>query len=670
MRAAPPLALSLLLSLAVLSGAAEDAQDPPAAPPKLELKAPAKAPDVPEEKPVKVSEDLAKRIKELGFNFDKTGQLVHPETGTTISKQMLESAGLTLDEEGRLVYKDQPKMEVEQRHLQGVLSSLLKFGKVAAHDPRAAGRTLQAWGIPPAYDGIHLLNPDGTATYFGLMLYEGLRKDPTRVKQLSGERLSKALSLFEAGHGAAFGENLPEAGMADIGRAWNLLNWDTMRPGETPLSLKPYSDLGDSIGAYKDLIVGEDRAVLAGGPAPAGFNKKDSAAALEALNKLQRYQYHKNFTLQPGAVPTPEEKEAEPQLVAAGPMERPVEPTPPEAGMLPKLLGIVERLHGSPMSLAQQEAFVKSFPLGESVWQMGAPQLWRQGITGKGVKIAVIDTGVDFHDHLGDAVKDRKNFSRDRGEKSTGQHATHVAGTIHAIAPDAEIHSYKAINGGMGTRQRMDTPEQYEAVIAAVDDAVKDGNRVINLSLGFFNHPSDRMVKTIQGHARKGVLFVVSAGNEGPESGMRTPTSAPDAMTIGAIDAQRKITTFSSGGEKWDPERMAYSIKNVFLAPGHNTNSTTKPYYRSSPEQQDFQRMSGTSMAAPHVSGSVGLLLQAVTDFKLFPDPVTASKRIRDSLFQTGEEVPVNELPSGTPPEQRYIIIDPNKAFGRLRGSG
>jgi len=179
MRAAPPLALSLLLSLAVLSGAAEDAQDPPDAPPKLELKAPAKAPDVPEEKPVKVSEDLAKRIKELGFNFDKTGQLVHPETGTTISKQMLESAGLTLDEEGRLVYKDQPKMEVEQRHLQGVLSSLLKFGKVAAHDPRAAGRTLQAWGIPPAYDGIHLLNPDGTATYFGLMLYEGLRKDPT-----------------------------------------------------------------------------------------------------------------------------------------------------------------------------------------------------------------------------------------------------------------------------------------------------------------------------------------------------------------------------------------------------------------------------------------------------------------------------------------------------------
>ncbi len=621
--------------------------------------------------PVKIEESVRKNVQKLGFDFDKKGDLLHKESGTKIDKIMMIKAGILVNADGFLVFRDQPDMKVKEEHLKGILDGLLNFGKVNAHDPRKTGRILQAWGIPPAYDGVHMINPDGSATYFGLMLYEGLRKNPDRLKNLSGERLSKALALFKTGYGTAFGQQLPDAGQEDLKRGWRLLNWETNRPGETVLKLKPYSDIGDSIGAYKDLIEGEAKVVQAGGVTPQGF-KKASDAALAALNKLERYRYHSEFDITPRPVPSPkQDKPAKEGDYTAPKMMGPGnKPTPPEHNMLPKLLKMVERLHGSPMSLGQQEAFIKSFPMGETVWRMGAHKLWRQGITGKNVKVAVIDTGVDYHPHLGDAVKERKAYTRQRGAKTTGMHGTHVAGTIHAMAPDAEIRSYQALDEENRNRQKNDNIETYAAVETAIDDAVKDGNQVINLSLGFFMNPSDSMTKKIQKHAENGVIFVIAAGNEGPNRGMRTPTSAPNAITVGALDTEGRITTFSSSGEKWDPEKMAYSIKNVFMAPGKNIASTVKPPFRMSPDQQDFTPMSGTSMASPHVTGSVALLLNAVKDFKLFPDPVTASKRIRDSLSTTGKQMSLDELPSGVPPEQDFIIIDPNAAYQHLRGSG
>ena len=625
-------------------------------------------------KDVKISKALAQQAKALGFHFDKTGTLIHEKSGTKITPEMLEKSGIRLDDEGHLVYVNQPEIRVEQHHLKGILDGLLQFGKVASHDPREAGRMLQAWGIPPAYDGVHLLNPDGSATYFGLMLYEGLRENPRHLKSLSGERLSKALSLFETAYTSAFHDASPDAANPAIQRAWGLLNWDTARSDATLLQLTPYSDLGDKIGEYRTLIEQEMDAVIAGGAAPAGYNLKDSEEAILALNTLEKTRYYTNRDLPQKEVPSPQKQvfnkpfrgsplESLPETLAGGEQSN-----PPNHSMLPRLLGMVERLHGSPMTLSQQEAFVKSFPLGEIVWEMGAPSLWREGITGEGVRVAVIDTGIGYHPQLNEAVKDRQNFTRRRGSKASGNHATHVAGTIHAIAPDAEIRSYAAINSGQD-RQSLESSEIETAILNAIDAAVADGNQVINMSLGRMGHPSNEIAKKVQEYSAEGIVFVISAGNSGPDAGVETPSSAPDALTVGALDAQGRIASFSSSGENWDPVNMAYSIKNIFMARGKNTYSTTKPMFSSISKEQRFETMSGTSMAAPHVSGGVVLLVQAVRDFKLFPDPVMASRRIRESLSTTGRRMSLDELPAGVPPEQEFIIVDVNGAYKRLRSS-
>jgi subtilisin family serine protease len=667
MRAFTPLALCL--SLVALPVAADDNDQPVAAPPPVQFKAPKAVPPLPEKKPVKISKSLKKKISSYGFEFEDTGEFVHKKTGTRITKKLLQKAGLQLDEEGRLVYSRDNKIEVEERHLENILLGLLDFGKVAAHDPKTVGKSLQAWGIPPAYDGVHLLNPDGSATYFGLMLFEGLRENPARIKNLSGERLSKALELFKVGHDSAFYNNLGDAAKADIRRAWGLLNWDKMRSGETRLNFKPYADLGDQLGAYRDLIAGETHAVSAGGAKPKGYDAKASAEAIAALNKLQRVQYHSGLDLAERKVPPPKTGVGKESLEPL-PMVKPIgigENAPPEHGALPKILALVERVRGEPMTAPQMEAFVKSFPLGEIAWRSGAPEAWRMGFTGKKTKVAVIDTGVAHHPHLGDAVKERKNFTRQRGPDAYGRHGTHVAGTIHAIAPDAEIRSYTVLEENRG-RQRADGNEIDKAILSAIDEAVGDGNKVINMSLGAYLNPSNAFAEKIQRYSQKGVIFVVSAGNSGPDARLNAPASAPDSWAVGALDAQGRITTFTTAGETWDPAKMTYAIKDVFMAPGKNVNATVKGFGLGS--KNEFGTMSGTSMAAPYMTGAVALSVEAVRGFKLFPNPVSASRKIYDAFKTTAREMSLDELPSGIPPEKRFFIIRPAEAIKSLRGSG
>jgi minor extracellular serine protease Vpr len=177
--------------------------------------------------------------------------------------------------------------------------------------------------------------------------------------------------------------------------------------------------------------------------------------------------------------------------------------------------------------------------------------------TGKGVKVGVIDTGVDYsHPDLEGSYKggfDTVDFDDDpmetQGEGET-LHGTHVAGVIAAdgqmkgIAPDAELYAYRALGpGGMGSSVQ---------VIAAIEEAVEDGMDVINLSLGNdVNGPDWPTTHAVNKAVELGTTVVVAAGNSGPDSWtVGSPATSSKAITVGAFSIPNEVPLLSIPGER------------------------------------------------------------------------------------------------------------------------
>ena len=663
MRRTPPLAASFLFLLSFLASSlrAEDFYAPPADPSVvvgIDKEAPGKTPpgqadpDKKEKKDaLEVSPEYAEYLKSVGYKIDpKDGSISELSSKRKIPADLLMKAGYILGPGGIIVQRvnESAGMAVDRKLLPGILKGLLDFAEVGAIDPAQAGKKLQAWGVPPVYDGKHLVNPDGTATYFGLMVYHGLNKNPPATRRaLSGERLSKALDLFGSAFNQAFGESAPNVATGDLQRAWGMLGQKYLN-GETPLKMKPY-DLGKSLSGYQSDVMKEAKVVLADKEGDAAY-KKDVAYSLAALNALEKHHYHAGMDLK--SVPAPDMADLlKEKLKKGGPQG------PPPARLLPTVLKVLDKLNGKPLRSEQAEWLIKSFPMGETVWRMGAHELWRAGLTGKDVKVAVVDSGVGIHPELNGAVKSRDNFTTQQGKGLMGVHGTHVAGTIHAIAPEAEIRSYKGIvdrNADENARLSQGPDASLDAIMKAVDKAVSDGNQVVSLSLGGMGTPSGPMAAKIEEYAKKGVIFIIAAGNDGG-TGVNSPSVAPSAVTVGALTAQDRVAAFSSYGETFDPAKLNSAIKTVHLAPGTNIVSTFK--------DGGYVPMDGTSMATPHMSGSVALLVQGVRDIAKVADPVALSQKVRDAIAGTGKAVPRNMLPSDVPPDQQFIVVDPVAAW-------
>ncbi len=239
--------------------------------------------------------------------------------------------------------------------------------------------------------------------------------------------------------------------------------------------------------------------------------------------------------------------------------------------------------------------------------------LWKQGYTGEGMVVGVVDSGVDYnHEMLKGKIVNGCNFSDDGNPKDDifdyNYHGTSVSALIcgdymdyrrYGVAPDSKIVVAKCMNTtGQGT---------LTSITNAINYCIEQNVDVINCSIGC-QYNSNDMENALRNAVAKGIPVVVASGNEGhgDVSGAIREVSYPaaydDSICVGAMNKDYNITDFSNSNEFVD-----------FVAPG--TQILT-----AYPNNQ-YALVEGTSFAAPLISGSLILLKQKfIDDFKRVPN--------------------------------------------------
>ncbi|MGV7002489.1 S8 family peptidase [Priestia megaterium] len=242
----------------------------------------------------------------------------------------------------------------------------------------------------------------------------------------------------------------------------------------------------------------------------------------------------------------------------------------------------------------------------QGVKMVGAPAMWEKDEKGQDVVVAVLDTGCQTdHPDLINQVIGGKNFTDDfsgsdlKFDDNNG-HGTHVAGTIAAlqngtgvvgVAPKAKLLICKVLGG--------DGSGSYDWIIEGIKYATnwrgKNGERVrvISMSLG---GPDDvpALHQAVKDAVAQGILFVCAAGNEGDSKEDTYEYAYPggynEVIEVGAVDLSGRLSSFSNNNTEVD-----------CVAPGEDIVST----YPGS----QYAKLSGTSMATPHVSGVLAVLI-------------------------------------------------------------
>jgi subtilisin family serine protease len=249
---------------------------------------------------------------------------------------------------------------------------------------------------------------------------------------------------------------------------------------------------------------------------------------------------------------------------------------------------------------AEVDPAVKEIPWG--VKRVNAAAAWDY-TEGQGVKVAVIDTGIDYtHPDLAPVYKGGYNAVTGGTDPKDDQgHGTHVSGTVAAardlkgvvgVAPKVELYVVKVLDkNGSG---------QYSWIVDGIEWAIKNNIKVINMSLGG-RTGTDALAQVMKKAKEAGIAVVCAAGND--SGAVNFPAKYPEAIAVSASDSSDKLASFSSKG----PEI-------VVIAPGVSVYSTKKG--------GGYTSMSGTSMASPHVAGLAALAVGAGADT---PDKVRAA---------------------------------------------
>ncbi len=264
--------------------------------------------------------------------------------------------------------------------------------------------------------------------------------------------------------------------------------------------------------------------------------------------------------------------------------------------------------------------------LDTTVPRIGAPHAWEKGLTGDGVKVAVLDTGYDpNHPDLKGLVVESANFTGEPDAADLNGHGTHVTSTV-AGSGAASGGRYKGVAPGArilaGKVCTADGNCDNSAIIEGLAWAARHGAKVINLSLGDTDTPETDAIEAMVDTVTRdyGTLVVAAAGNNGSGSRVSSPASADRALAVGAAEADDDRADFSSVG----PRIGDSGLKPDLIAPGVNV---TAAMAGGTTAEDGYIAMSGTSMATPHVAGAAAIMFQQ--------HPEWTPEQVKSRLMQT-----------------------------------
>jgi len=283
--------------------------------------------------------------------------------------------------------------------------------------------------------------------------------------------------------------------------------------------------------------------------------------------------------------------------------------------------------------------------LDASVPLIGTPQVWQANVTGQGIKVAIVDTGIDpNHPDFDGRIAQRKDFTGE-GDTDKNGHGTHVAGIVggsgtkyRGVAPECVFYIAKVLRGN-GSGSTSD-------VMAGVEWAVQQGAQVINLSLGSDGacDGTDALSVLCDVAVAQGVVLCVAAGNAGPgASTVGSPGCAKTVITVGATTKSDQVASFSSRGPTSDGR-----IKPDVCFPGANIVACrASGTSMGTPIDAWYTSASGTSMATPHATGACALLLQA--------KPGLSPQQIKDTLMNTAKDLGLDANTQGKGRAQVFV---------------
>jgi subtilisin family serine protease len=280
--------------------------------------------------------------------------------------------------------------------------------------------------------------------------------------------------------------------------------------------------------------------------------------------------------------------------------------------------------------------------MAESNAQIGTPEAWDAGLTGKGVTVAVLDSGVDAdHPDLTGRIAESRSFIAGEEVADRHGHGTHVTSTVggsgaasdgreKGVAPGATLAVGKVLSDqGSGSESEIIAGMEWAAREVRAD--------IVSMSLGS-TEPSDgtdpmaRAVDTLS--AETGALFVIAAGNTGSPSSIGSPGAADAALTVGAVDSADRAAWFTSAGPRYGD----HALKPDLSAPGVGILAARSTLTEGSGA---YTAMDGTSMATPHVAGVAALLAERHPDW--------TGARLKDALMSTSKQLdaPAYQLGAG-----------------------